>query len=80
MNPASIEWNGKNTEEVVRFCVDWEYDLCSIHREFTNLVTGERTLEIEPSDTMRGRCLDIPIGAKCERAEKNGRCYIDIKE
>ena len=77
---SCIIWDGENTEEVVQFCEQWQYSLCSIHREFKNLLSGERTLEIEPSDTMRGCCLSIPIGAKCIRAEKGSHRYIIVEK
>ncbi len=57
----AVVWNGENTDDVVRRCVDWDTSLCCIWREFTNRLTGERTLEIEPADTMRGRPAIITI-------------------
>lgn len=60
----SIIWDGNNTKEVVEFCSNIDGDLCRIYHIYTNLVTGILTLAIEPSDTMRGACLDIPIGHK----------------
>jgi hypothetical protein len=57
-----MTWDGTNTEEVVDFCASWVYDLCHIYSTFTNQVTGELTLCIEPADTMRKSCLYIPIG------------------
>lgn len=79
MSDQEIIWNGTNTDEVVRFCYDWTTDYCSYHREFTNLLTGERTLEIEPGDTMRGYSLDVPIGSKCIRREKNYHRWIEVQ-
>lgn len=73
-----ITWSGENTEDVVDFCVSWDYSLCHIHREYINLTTKARTLEIEPADTMRGNCLDIALGSECQRAEKSNRRFIVV--
>lgn len=74
-----IVWNGENTEEVARFCVGWDSTLCFIFREFTNLLTGERTLEIEPGDTMRYCSLDIPLNKRAIRKSKGYRHWIEVQ-
>ena len=61
-NGDTIIWNGKNTEDVIDFCCSWDYDLCSCHNVYTNLINGRLTLSIEPADTMRKSCFDIQLG------------------
>jgi len=61
-NGDTIVWNGKNTEDVISFCCSWDYDLCSCHNVYTNLINGWLTLSIEPADTMRKSCFDIQLG------------------
>lgn len=74
-----IVWNGENTEDVVRFCEGWDVSLCHIHREFDNLLTGERTLEIEPSDTMRGSAFDIPLNRRIVRMGDGHRRWLVVE-
>ena len=76
----SIQWTGENTDEVVSFCTSWEPALCGIYNEFTNELTGKRTLEIEPGDTMRGYSLFIPINAVCVRSKDGYRRFITVVE
>ena len=54
-------WNGKNTEDVINFCCSWDCDLCRFHNVYTNLINGQFTLSIEPSDTTRKSCFDIQL-------------------
>lgn len=56
-----IIWDGKNTEDVVRFCCKYDYDLCEIYKEFDNLITKERNLSIEPKDIMRHYDFLVPL-------------------
>lgn len=79
MRMNEIVWNGENTEEVVRFCVGWDVSLCCIHREFDNLLTGERMLEIEPSDTMRGFTFDIPLNKRIVRMNEGYRRWLVVE-
>ena len=72
-------WDGSNTEEVVEYCIEWDNALCSYHREFDNLITGERTLEIEPADIMRGYSVLIPLGAKPLRVRMGNRNCIIVE-
>lgn len=72
-------WDGNNTEEVVEYCIEWDNHLCSYHREFNNLITGERTLEIEPADIMRDSGVLIPLGAKILREKKGNRNIIVVE-
>ena len=72
-------WDGNNTEDIVSYCADWNPDLCTYHHEFVNLLTGVRTLSIEPADTMRGYDLQIPIGAKCIRVKEGYRHFIVVE-
>lgn len=74
-----IVWSGENTEDVVRFCEGWDASLCRIHREFDNLLTSERTLEIEPSDTMRGSAFDIPLNRRIVRMGDGHRRWLAVE-
>jgi hypothetical protein len=53
-----IQWTGDNTEEVVEFCVENDYDLCRSYYIDTETLIDD-ILVIEPSDTMRKSCLNI---------------------
>ena len=75
-----IVWDGSNTEEVVRFCASWEYELCEIYQTGKNLITGKEMLTIEPSDTMRGSCCHIQLGERAIRKEKNHHRYIKVEK
>lgn len=75
-----IVWDGTNTEEVVKFCTYWQYELCGIHRVEKNLITGKDMLTIEPSDTMRGSCCNIQLGERAVRKEKNHYRYIVVEK
>lgn len=69
-------WNGENTEEVVKFCCDWEYQLCPVYCVYAG--DNSRYLCIEPADTMRGTCLYINEGQKAVRALSNAWPYSKI--
>ena len=67
----TIIWNGKNTEDVVRFCYYYYRDLCPCYNTFTNLVTGKQTLSVEPGDIMRKSCFYIELGQTVIASKSN---------
>lgn len=74
-------WNGDNTEDVVKFCVDWQYELCSIYSITTNLLNGKPMVRIEPADTMRNSCVYVCLGDTVIRKQKSlYHKYIEVLE
>ena len=74
---GEIVWNGENTDEVVKFCCDWEYELCPIYSVY-DTKDGAKRLCIEPSDTMRHSCLYVDLGKRVVRTLSEAWPYSKI--
>lgn len=58
----TIVWDGKNTEDVVRFCYYYMYELCGCYQTHTNDNNMLCALTVEPADTIRHSSFSIRLG------------------
>lgn len=67
----TIVWNGKNTEDVVRFCCNYMYELCGCYQTHTNANNELCALTVETADTMRHSSFDIKLGQTVIASKSN---------
>ena len=67
----AIQWTGKNTKEVVKFCVNADNNLCLTHSENSDRLT------ILPIDTMHG-VLSIPKNGYAVKMKKGNGYFIKV--